>query len=75
MRVFPCAWEEAVYVNQRVGVLTTCWYLAAPLTMGLKSLASAHSLSANGTSPLTNPAGRRHSSDSKECQEMLNITK
>lgn len=43
--------------------------------MGLKSLASAHSLSANGTSPLTNPAGRRHSSDSKECQEMLNITK
>lgn len=40
--------------------------------MGLKSLASAHSLSANGTRPVIYPAGWRHST---ECQEMLNITK
>lgn len=43
--------------------------------MGLKFVASAHSLSANGTSPLTYPAGWRHSSSFTECQEMLNIAK
>lgn len=43
--------------------------------MGLKSVACAHSLSANDVRPLRQPAGWRQSTVFLGCQEKLNITK